>query len=83
MNSGPHQANAPVTNATHVKPRVDSINDLFLEISAKTKTAQVNPHALAGNILLFHICQQLLGQSDKYENFGRQNILRTNQIVLV
>lgn len=33
MNFGPHQANAPVTNATQVKPAVDSINDGFLAIS--------------------------------------------------
>lgn len=33
INVGPHQAKAPVTNATHVKPNVDSINDGFFDIS--------------------------------------------------
>lgn len=33
MNFGPHHAKAPVTNATHVKPNVDNINDGFLDIS--------------------------------------------------
>lgn len=33
INNGPHQAKAPVTNATHVKPNVDSMNDGFFNIS--------------------------------------------------
>lgn len=38
MNFGPHQAKAPVTNATQVKPSVENMNDGFLEISADKKT---------------------------------------------
>lgn len=34
MNFGPHQAKAPVTNATHVKPSVDNMNDGFRHISS-------------------------------------------------
>lgn len=37
INVGPHQAKAPVTNATHVKPNVDSINDGFFDISENLK----------------------------------------------
>lgn len=37
MNFGPQNANAPVTNATHVNPSVDNINDGFREISEKRK----------------------------------------------
>lgn len=35
MNFGPHQAKAPVTNATQVKPSVDNMNDGFLDKSTK------------------------------------------------
>jgi hypothetical protein len=33
INFGPNQARAPATKATHVKPAVESINDLFLQTS--------------------------------------------------
>lgn len=42
MNSGPHHAKAPVTNATQVKPSVDSMNDLFLEISIKKNWDEIS-----------------------------------------
>lgn len=42
MNFGPHHAKAPVTNATHVKPNVDSINDGFRKISANSKKNKWN-----------------------------------------
>lgn len=47
---GPHQAKAPVTNATHVKPAVDNMNDGFLEISAM-KSIELN-HGLLQRIFI-------------------------------
>lgn len=38
MNDGPHQAKAPVTNATHVKPNVDNMNDGFFDNSVRQST---------------------------------------------
>lgn len=36
MNDGPHQAKAPVTNATHVKPNVDNMKDGFFDNSVSS-----------------------------------------------
>lgn len=39
MNCGPHHASAPVTNATHVKAKVESMND-----GLKTKIGILSQH---------------------------------------
>lgn len=41
MNFGPNQARAPATNATQVKPAVDSMNDLFLQTSLTSSMYEV------------------------------------------
>lgn len=46
MNLGPHQAKAPVTNATHVKPSVDSMNDGFFHMSENSNFHSVTTNRM-------------------------------------